>query len=101
MLSTGEGKKPYQRALMAVREAIVARLDGSIHQLQAHRVDQLVPAQFPRRSRSIENMTAFLEQHEIEALDRHEILQIIEERRSVVRRWSSLVNCLVLLCLPY
>ena len=33
---------------MAVREAIVEWAEGSIHQLQAHRVDRLVPAQFPR-----------------------------------------------------
>ena len=34
VLSTGEGKKPYQRALMASREAIVERAEIFVHQLQ-------------------------------------------------------------------
>ena len=31
---TGEGKKPYQRALMASREAMAERVEIFVHQLQ-------------------------------------------------------------------
>jgi hypothetical protein len=90
-------KEASQRALMAVREAIVPRAEGSIHRLQVHRVDRLVPVQFPRDNPRWVMDRGFLEQDEIDTLDQQEILQIIKERRLIFVRNNegriTLVDC--------